>query len=597
MLIVVSFVIYYRKNISVLFIPLIIIILVIANRSFPSDEYSVYQVVEAKDKYSIIQNRSSRFLLYYEGLDVGDIIGVRGESNDIKSASLFNTFDFTDFLATKRVWRYYDANNISYIKEPNSIRKRLLTRAKIISEDVYSILSRKNIDESTSFNLSLSYFLFSLKRRFRKHKMVLLITSVLIMLLFGNTISLTFFIVDTILNLYFETKIDARDRYGISLIAAMCLFPNSIHSFSFIVILVLRLLSLLYPMKRFQRYFVLMILYFVFHGQFDFLSIITYPILKSLELILYILAVFTLISKLLFPFELFLNIYRFTKSLSLTHYYVPSLLVICYWLVNIFKLLNSQGRCKVLTKVIVVSIIAPYLNPIASVEYINVGQGDSTLIVGPFQSYVIMIDAAGNRNKDIAQEILIPRLKQLGIRRIDTLVVTHDDFDHSGSVDTLRDNFKVNNVVISEEDNLDNSNFVLVNNLGEYESDNDNSLVVVGQHYGLNFFFAGDSGVDKEDLFSAIYNFPIDILKLSHHGSDTSSSNEFLHKSNAKVAIASSGINNRYNHPSDKVIERLDANAIYLFNTADNGSIRIDSFLFFHIVRTSKGEFGIIVNR
>ena len=106
----------------------------------------------------------------------------------------------------------------------------------------------------------------------------------------------------------------------------------------------------------------------------------------------------------------------------------------------------------------------------------------------------------------------------------------------------------------------------------EYDNENDNSNVIYTELDGYNFMFMGDASSTIEKEIMKKYNLPdIDVLKVGHHGSRTSSDKEFVNKINPKYSIISVGNNNRYGHPNKEVLENLDNSKIY--RTDQDGSI------------------------
>jgi competence protein ComEC len=106
----------------------------------------------------------------------------------------------------------------------------------------------------------------------------------------------------------------------------------------------------------------------------------------------------------------------------------------------------------------------------------------------------------------------------------------------------------------------------------EYDNENDNSNVIYSEINGYKFMFMGDAGVDKEKDVLDKYNISnIDVLKVGHHGSKTSSSEEFTKEMNPKYSIISVGKNNRYGHPNNEVLNTLENSKIY--RTDQDGSI------------------------
>ena len=107
---------------------------------------------------------------------------------------------------------------------------------------------------------------------------------------------------------------------------------------------------------------------------------------------------------------------------------------------------------------------------------------------------------------------------------------------------------------------------------GYYNNENDNSNVIYTEINGYKFMFMGDAGIEKEKDVLDKYNITdIDVLKVGHHGSKTSSGKEFINEMNPKYSIISVGKNNRYGHPNKEVLNNLEASKIY--RTDQDGSI------------------------
>ena len=164
---------------------------------------------------------------------------------------------------------------------------------------------------------------------------------------------------------------------------------------------------------------------------------------------------------------------------------------------------------------------------------------------------------------------------------------------------SLVDNFKVNNVVLNcgtyndleknlikvlnkkkikyysciKELNIDNNKLYFLQTK-EYDNENDNSNVIYTELNGYKFMFMGDAGIEKEKDILEKYNLSnIDVLKVGHHGSNTSSSKHFINQIKPKYSLISVGKNNRYGHPKEEVLNNLEQSKIY--RTDLNGSIEI----------------------
>ena len=173
----------------------------------------------------------------------------------------------------------------------------------------------------------------------------------------------------------------------------------------------------------------------------------------------------------------------------------------------------------------------------------------------------------------------------------------HGEYDHMGEAINLVNNFKVEKVIFNcgsfsnlekelieildknktkyysciKELNI-NENKLYFLHTQDYNNENDNSNVIYTELGGYKFMFMGDAGAATEKEILKKYNrFNIDVLKVGHHGSKTSTGIEFINKVNPKYSIISVGKNNRYGHPNKEVLKNLSDSKIY--RTDQDGSI------------------------
>ena len=323
----------------------------------------------------------------------------------------------------------------------------------------------------------------------------------------------------------------------------------------------------------------------------------------------------------IFPFlSILLNIAtNFMELLSLTlakyalKIYFPNISiinVIIYYTFLYLFIINKKAKYLVpILLLIIYSYIKPYFDKNAYIYFIDVGQGDSILLVTPYKHQTILIDTGGNisykveewkKRKEeysISKDTLITLMRKIGIKKIDYLILTHGDYDHMGEAINLVENFKVEKVIFNcgeyneleqelikvldkkkikyysciKELNIDNNKLYFLNNK-DYGNENDNSSVIYTELNNHKFLFMGDAGVEVEEDLIEKYNLKdIDILKVGHHGSKTSSSKNFIDSINPKYSIISVGKNNRYGHPNDSVLDNLVDSKIY--RTDQDGSI------------------------
>lgn len=232
------------------------------------------------------------------------------------------------------------------------------------------------------------------------------------------------------------------------------------------------------------------------------------------------------------------------------------------------------------------------------VTAIDVGQADSILITAGERS--MLIDAGTNE----ASDTVIDYIKEQGITKLDYVIGTHPHEDHIGGMDAVINTFDVDKVILPDaqsntktfEDVLDaisnkglkitkpvpgttyslgTASFtVLAPNSSKYGDLNNYSVVIKLVSGGTSFLFMGDAESKSErEILENGFNIEADYLKLGHHGSDTSTSDDFLNAVNPKYAIISAGEDNDYGHPADETIKKLTDSDIKIYRTDKMGTI------------------------
>ena len=321
------------------------------------------------------------------------------------------------------------------------------------------------------------------------------------------------------------------------------------------------------------------------------LNIILVPIISIIILPITILTyIFPILDSILYLFTNTLEtISLFISKINITKiiFPKPSLLIIVLY--YIIFLLSYQNKKYFYLNIILLIIIyiSPYLNSNFEVVMFEVGEADCHLIKYPYNKNTILIDTGKNEYK-IKNEV-IPYLKSIGIKKIDYLIITHGDEDHIGGSITLINNFQVKNVILNKgtftdlekeliknlnkkkipyqininKINLSNHTIYLLNNT-KYNNENDNSIITYFTYQKYKFLYMGDASITTEDNLLENYNLNnISILKVGHHGSNTSSSKDFISQINPSLSLISVGKNNIYHHPNKEVINNLSKSRIY----------------------------------
>lgn len=231
-----------------------------------------------------------------------------------------------------------------------------------------------------------------------------------------------------------------------------------------------------------------------------------------------------------------------------------------------------------------------------SVHYLDVGQADCQVILLP-DSRVLMIDA-GNNDDDM---LICNYLDRLGIERIDYLVATHPHEDHIGAMDTVINNYDIGKVYMPDAE-TDTASYrdvqralsrkkisVIYTGAGDviykddvwtaeavapvyqYEDLNNMSIVLRLTYKDSSFLFTGDC--EEESEMDITGDVSADVLSVGHHGSSTSTCDDFLERVDPMYAVISCGINNDYGHPHWEITEKLQENDIVTYRTDKMGTI------------------------
>ena len=209
---------------------------------------------------------------------------------------------------------------------------------------------------------------------------------------------------------------------------------------------------------------------------------------------------------------------------------------------------------------------------------IDVGQGDCFLVQQPFNQGNILIDTGGLKNKDIASLTLVPYLRSQGINRLEYVFISHNDIDHCGAYDSLFEQIEIKQTITTYQEEIEIGNVkieMLKSGIGT-DDINDKSLIIKATINNLVYLFMGDASNRVEHKL--IENYPdlnVDVLKVSHHGSITGTSSEFLEAIRPKIALISCGQNNRYGHPNKGVLERLEDYDVKIYRSDLMGMVKI----------------------
>lgn len=609
------------------------------NFSWGGDTYSGV-VIEVKDNYFIMSSKLEKLYVKDKNSDkeIGDLLKVKGDKTPIEFNHIESGFDFEDYLNKKGVYYQIDEPDISFIlRTPlrfNYLKKKYLDKLNDDNADFLNTFLFGDGQEGTLAEglnlLQLNRFLsisgiyltaiYSFLKRVlgfipKVDKYANKISFALIcfysIITFPKFTIMKFVVLETI-NLINKHKLNNQISYlgrlAISALFFILFDYHVVYSISFqlsylIPIVVYFIRQSFVDKKSWIQGLLLSFSIFILFMPFSLMfsksvNILSFPLQIALTPIFianYVINFLGLFGiPIYFLSDFIYKIIEFiVSSLSFLklEIYAPSFsnvgFVIYISLYLLFFYYYQIGFKPFYKKVCIVNLLLflLYLYPInntitSEVSFINVGQGDSCLIRKG--STTILVDTGGSLYRDIATECLIPYFKSKRIYDIDLVIVTHDDFDHNGALMSLCDNFRVDQVITKKEhfpltiDGLKIEN-LNTNNSGDT---NESSLVLYFELFKRKFLLMGDASTKVEkEIIKVNPNLDTDILKIGHHGSNTSTCKEFLQAVTPDEAIISVG-QNYYGHPHYSVLKILKELDIEIKRTDILGSITYSNYIF-----------------
>lgn len=604
----------------------------------------VTTIVKKENSFKLTIKGKEKLIVYIsniENIELGDKVVVKGKYTLPKKATIPNNFDYQKYLYNNHIFYIMYAKELKIIKKNQNItfkiKKYILDKtsnytnngylnAFIIGDktDLEFYETYQNNGISHLFALSgmhismLSLIIYKLVNKF-KHKDLIVIMFLLFYITLTNFSAsilrtIIFFIILK-LNKKLDLNISTKNTLLITLSIIMIYNPLIVFDIGFqysgLVTFGLIVSTKYYKKNYFYNLFITSFIALLFsvpitlynNYELNLLSILNNLInVPLITFVIYPLSLLTFLLKFLEPiYNLTINLLEFINNISSIfslNIIVPKVHIIFYlmYYLLIYLYIESNNKKYVLiASLYLLSFkLKPFIDRNNYVYYLDVGQGDSSLII--YNDIVVMNDTGGTSNYNVSSGC-IKLLKSLGYSHIDYLILTHGDFDHMGDSIYLINNYKVKNVVLNNDDfneletnlikelkkkkikyyqNVEkipiSNNIITILNTEEYDNENDNSNVIYIELNNYKFMFMGDAGVDKEKDILERYNISnVDVLKVGHHGSKTSSSKRFINKINPKYSIISVGKNNRYGHPNKEVLNNLDHSKIY--RTDEDGSI------------------------
>lgn len=588
--------------------------------------YETYYTYEAK------QGIYTYLFTHQNVYDIGDYVFIDYVVEGFSGPKTPNGFNAYNYYASKRIFYKLHITNIKLIKKGfhlNSIKFKLMALFKdyppLSKQMIYSLIFAHNqfsptFKENSSLlgvshlfalsgmhiNFLVMGLLFIFKNQKHKTLIVLSILSVYVIIVGFHISLMRAYLMVLFAYVFKKQGITKLDCLALSFMVLFFINPFNRYRLGFILSFLVSLFLIIVPTKKFylsniMAYGVSLLFMSNINGGILIISALSslvytllFPIVMMPLVGLSLLPGFYYISDPLF--HGFQRSYTFFKGPFIKLPYIGLIGIILYMVFFVYLLLSHTKKDYIKRSVLLICYMCllcflPNIDFRGQVIFLDVGQGDSTFIKRPFNGCHLLIDAHKGSSDYI---------KTLGNITIDYVFITHGDYDHASEALMVYHKYPVKHIYTNPYEYSDTVNIpgikhtkkgdsficgdVLIDVLSpgkDYLDDNDNSLVLRLTIDNQRYLFTGDiSNKVEADLISYYHtDLKSDYLHISHHGSNYSTSEDFLMYVNPHTAIISVG-KNRYNHPHPELIKRLKEKNIKILKTIDENSIIIKSYYY-----------------
>lgn len=550
---------------------ILLILLIVITNSIKTD-YLPFGIVEKRiNNYYVVDKLLYKCRISDSFIDIGDIVYSSSsqyieDNNYLKKNIKFNIVNYnviSNFSIRNRIYNYIQSRNTNVLDGLNKF--------------IYNINNYDDPIYNLGYGLAIYYLIKLISRKSNKFALVGVFVY---WLLFCFDIKFYLLLIDLILK-----KNDYKLHIKIIVISLI-----NISLFNNLAILLPILIEFYRKLDlkiSFKHYLSLIESYYF--GYFNLMNIFIFKYIVYFQVFLMLFSFLVLI----FPFFediyiLILKIYSYINSINIEIRGSLSFFgIILYILAKSTIRIIDNSIFKYF--LMILCILCPINRPFTKISFIDVGQGDSILIQNYLNNGTILIDTGSKYNYFKLRKYLYSQ----SIYNIDYLVITHNDSDHNGNLNSINTDFKVGNIIDKPSD-IKYKGINLINlEIDNFDNDNDNSLVYWTKLNSVSFLFTGDISENAEKILVEKYpNLNINILKVSHHGSNTATSTEFLQSTLPEISIISTS--GMYGHPSKEVIDNLNDFKVANYITRYCGNIEIYINSLFSLLKTQNGEFAII---
>lgn len=464
---------HFKVKIAMLVLLLSLLLLVFPKPIEPPMS-KILKVHEVHTNYVIAQAGKTKALVYTDTpLGFDDIIQVSGNYESINTIHNINDFHFQTWLARRNIHYQIQNKNVRILKEGTSFRHRILSNiqkkkdqqaAAWLEAMLFGIHETELSYFITSSGMHIAFLMSALERFLTRyiHRQKAMLCVIVLSGCLGICTSFPTAIWRILcfrgIRLVFD-RLSYKDQVGLGMVVLLRIFPYMAYELGFLLPVAFMLVGIFHRAKRprwAQSLSIMIPFQFLFFHSCNPISILIFPYLRKAYAFLYILCLLYGI----FPYPYFTVFFTWLsnalstfETIGFESFYRVSFPWLLLWLVSLIHYIEGERKAKYkLCILFLYTFFAPYLNPFGEIYIIDVGQGDCTLISLPYGQGVMLVDVMGSKYKNIPKDIIMEQLRMRGIRKIDTVLLTHDDYDHSGGLKELQECIPITQIITEKQE-------------------------------------------------------------------------------------------------------------------------------------------------
>ena len=595
-----------NRNRSVFAVTLMMLVMYVPRWSMDKPDISQARVISVSSSSAILQSGRTKVIVYTKDMLRPDsIVSFEPQYEQIEESSHFFSSSYASYLHHQGVYYQLKDADLKCIEEPVTLRSFLYdliiqrneaekiilleTVLNIGSKDApYAVLDQYGFSYGGLLIVINGLLKYILDRKKRKH--VMCVIDLLLYLFCGYPLTVLMYLMRDLTSLL---PINRHAGVGWSLLCVLLIDPYAYTSYAFIIPCIWRISSLVFERKSLWPYTITLLLNGWNQGTVYPVVNVLYRkimVISGIFCIVHVICLFTGLPVSIPVYEAYDQTMMLLQKISLSGSIKGAGLI--FFIPFVFSLRKHHHFDRIVLGAYVVFSCLGLFHPFMEISFINVGQGDAILIRAPFNTCNVLVDTG----KPSAWKALDTFVSAKGIRKLDTLVITHEDDDHSGNMDLIIEKYDPDQIITEHSTSFEAGPFVFydVNPISD-EDENRSSIMLWFSINGMKVMLCGDGDSDSERAVVETYGeIPVDVLKAGHHGSATSSSDLFLDAIRPKVIMITAGSPDLYHHPSADTLQRYLARHIPYLNTFEQGDMTILCIFRWNVLITSSGQVGIV---